>query len=162
MKSDNFHFKLSLVKSFFCDKCKTLDRKLRPFDEYHISRHLFDMYSIYHIVCGIILGLIFKNVYYVVIIAILFEFWENSYFGSKLWKDIVLSLNKHELLYDDVINIIGDILCAVIGYYISRLGLKKSIISIVLFLLTLVLYIKMNPTTPTAVDHIRTIKRLLN
>ena len=160
MKSNDFE--LSYVKSFFCDKCKTFDGKLQLFHEYHVSRHLFDMYSIYHIVWAIILGLIFKNIYYVITIAVLFEIWENSYFGTQFWKDIGLSLNKHELLYDDVINIIGDILCAVIGYYISRLGLKKSIISIVLFLLTLVLYIKMNPTTPTAVDHIRTIKRLLN
>lgn len=154
-------FELSYVNTFFCDICKTFDKKLHIFHQYHISRHLFDMYSIYHIVFGIILGLMFKNVYYVITIAILFEFWENSYFGSQLWKDIGMSLNPHEPTYDDVINILGDILCAVIGYYISRLGLKKAIISIVLFLLTLVLYIKMNPTTPTAVAHIQTIKRLL-
>ena len=154
-------FELSYVNTFFCEKCKKFDKKLQLFHEYHISRHLFDMYSIYHIVFGIILGLIFKNLYYVITIAILFEIWENSYFGAQLWKDIGMSMNPHEPEYDDVINILGDILCAVIGYYISRLGLKKAIISIVLFLLTLVLYIKMNPTTPTAVGHIQTIKRLL-
>ena len=109
----------------------------------------------------VLFGLIFKNLYYVITIAILFEFWENSFFGVKLWKDIGMVLNSREHEYDDVINILGDILCAVIGYYISRLGLKKALISVVLFVLTLVLYIKINPTTPTAVAHIRTIKRLL-
>ena len=82
------------------------------------------LYSLDHIVGGIILGLMFNNIYYVIIICILFEILENSFLGVSFWTFIDFS---DHLEYDTYINIIGDLLCSIVGFYITKLGVDISI-----------------------------------
>ena len=153
-------FKVFYTDCFFCFKCKTIGKKLQLYTEHHLNKHLFDPYSLYHILFGIILGLLLNNLGYVIIVAFLFEIWENSFFGVLYWKHIGLS-KLNEFDYDNVLNIIGDIICAIIGFYISRLGTNRSIIIIILFLFIYISYVIINPSSIFATQHIRTINRFL-
>jgi hypothetical protein len=121
---NNEKIKLFYSDSFLCNKCKTIDKKLQLINNKHYSKHFLDIYSLFHIVGGIILGLMFNNIYYVIIIAILFEIWENSFLGVSFWLGIHFS---DHLEYDSYINIIGDLLCSIVGFYITKLGVDISI-----------------------------------
>jgi len=158
--SNHNKFKLFYTDSIFCHKCKTIGEKLQLYTEHHINKHFFDPYSLYHIIFGIILGLLLNNLGYVIIVAFLFEICENSFFGVFYWKNIGLS-KLNEFYYDDVLNIIGDIISAIIGFYISRLGTIRSIIIIILFLFIYISYVIINPSSIFATQHMRTINRFL-
>lgn len=117
---------------FLCGKCTKLTDKLTLFNDEHLNSHLLDCFSFWHIIGGILLGLILKRVDYVILVNLLFEFIENTHLGVSFWIQSGVS-NKHE--YDTYINIIGDTLCVMAGFYISRKGLRVSIYAAILLLI---------------------------
>lgn len=69
------------------------------------------------------------------IISLLFEVIENSQICVRFW--IATGIEK-EQKYDTFMNSFGDNICVLLGYFISKLGLKKSIYFI-FFLILIVL-----------------------
>ena len=80
------------------------------------------------------MGLVFKRLDYVLIGNFLFEFIENTYIGVDFWIKSGISNN---LEYDTYLNILGDSIGVLIGYYVSKKGLQVSlyvaILALVLF-----------------------------
>ena len=131
--------KLFYSENFLCGMCHDFDSKITLFNDYHASQHLFDYWSFVHILFGIILGLIFKNFIIILIVSCAFELIENSFFGVSLWKNLGVSASINSFNYDTYINIIGDTICVLMGFYISKLGIKQSLyaITVIMFILSL-------------------------
>ena len=117
-----------------CEKCNTFAEKIVPFNDSHLNKHLFDFFTLWHIIGGIFLGLVFKRLDYVLIGNFLFEFIENTYIGVDFWIKSGISNNQE---YDTYLNILGDSIGVLIGYYVSKKGLQVSlyvaILALVLF-----------------------------
>ena len=138
--------KFFYANSFLCTLCKDFDSKLECFNDYHTSQHLFDCWSFIHVIGGIALGLIFNSLIITLILNFLFEFVENTKYGVSFWEIIGISSNIDCLNYDTYINIIGDTICVLFGFYISTLGIKNSIYAIIaliiIFCISSVIYSK--------------------
>lgn len=118
--------KIFFTSHFLCPECETLEDKLEVFSNKHYSQHLLDDYSFTHIIWGIIYGLTLKNLKNVLLANFIFEFFENSFIIVELYKKA-----GYERTFDTWINIIGDTLCVLFGYLISKLGKIKAIIILV-------------------------------
>ena len=135
--------KILYTQDFFCPFCKDIPSKMVLFNDNHSSQHFFDCWSFFHIIGGILLGLVVKNVEFVIIICVIFEIIENCFPGVMLWK--VLGFSKLLNCYDTYINIIGDTLCVLLGFYISKLGIVSSfhfILSMLFIVLFFMLWMK--------------------
>ena len=78
------------------------------------------------------MGLMLKRLDYVILANFLFEFIENTRVGVSFWIQSGVS-NKYE--YDTYLNIIGDTLCVIAGFYISRKGRRVSMYMAILLLI---------------------------
>lgn len=118
--------KIFFTQHLLCPECKTLDDKLILFNNNHYSQHLFDDYSFTHIIWGIIYGLTLKKFKKTLMANFIFEFFENSFIIVNLYKRA-----GYVRTFDTWINIVGDTLCVLLGYLISKLGKIKAIIILV-------------------------------
>lgn len=137
---------------FLCEKCDTLTDKLTLFNDVHLNNHLFDCYMFWHVIGGIFLGLVLKRFDYVIIANFLFEIIENSYLGVSYW---IYSGISTKLEYDTYINIIGDILCVIAGFYISKRGFRVSMYGVVIMLILFF-------TVPMCLEKSETLKQIRN
>ena len=122
--------------SLLCQYDKSVKHNLKLFHDDHYSNHMFDGYSLSHIYFGIFYGFIFRKWWLVLIIAIIFEVIENSGFVAKRFRQI-----GYEITYDSVVNIIGDLICNMIGfliYYYVPFGYKW--ILLVIFVLNEIIF----------------------
>jgi hypothetical protein len=134
--------KIFYTENFFCPLCKDINTQCTLFHDYHTSQHLFDCWSFFHIIGGILLGFFTKKIEYVVIIGIFFEIYENSYLGVKMWKN--LNFTKRDS-FDTYINIIGDMACVIAGFYITKLGFNSSfhfVLSLLFIILLFMIFLK--------------------
>jgi len=129
--------KLFYTNCFFCPVCKDINSKCILFHDSHTSQHFFDCWSFFHVIGGILLGLLTKKLEYVIIIGILFEIYENSLLGVKMWKN--LNFTKRDS-FDTYINIIGDMICVIVGFYIAKLGFNSSFHFMLSFLFIILLF----------------------
>lgn len=98
----------------------------------HYSQHLFDGYSISHFWTGIFGGFVVPKWYLFLIISILFEIVENSNFMATKFRKVGYDITK-----DSIINISGDLICNMTGYFCSYLTpYPYKLLWIILFLLS--------------------------
>lgn len=113
------------------------------------SQHLLDPYSFTHVLHGFLffylVALVFKRLarswQFVLAIALeaAWEVFENSSFVIDRYRTATAALGYQG---DTVVNSVGDLLCAVIGFQIARqVGIRWSLILFLLFELMLVLWI---------------------
>ena len=114
------------------------------------SQQLFDPYSFTHILHGFLffylVVLVFKRLarswQLVLAIALeaVWEVFENSSFVIDRYRTATAALGYQG---DTVVNSVGDLLCAVIGFLIAqRFGVRNSLILFALFELILILWIR--------------------
>lgn len=113
--------------------CKDRDYNIWNGLDHHMSQHLFDHYSITHMLHGIIMfnilvlyrGYLHINLYVTIIVSCVWEILENTNFIIEIYRKDAL----HNGYYgDSIINSIGDIMCCIMGYYVSKMiGTHKSI-----------------------------------
>lgn len=149
--------KFFYTEYFFCQICKSFESKLELFNDSHTNMHLFDYWSFLHIIFGIFLGILFKNIIIVLIINFAFEFWENSYVGVNLWQNIGVSF-PDKLDYDTYINIIGDTICVLLGFYISSFGIETSLTAIALILIIIGLFAIIDENSSILIFVMRCLK----
>ena len=107
------------------------------------SRQIFDIYSFSHAVHGILFYFLFKflkikpliGLYITIIFVMLWEMFENT-------ETIINKYRKTYRLYegDSIVNIIGDIIFTVIGYFIAFMYPGISIIYLILSEIVLMPY----------------------
>jgi len=113
------------------------------------SQHLFDPYSFTHVLHGVLffwlLTLVFKRMarsrqlLLALLLEAIWEVFENSSFVIERYRTATAALGYHG---DTVVNSIGDLLCALLGYLIARqLGVRRSVIMFLLVELILILWI---------------------
>ncbi|HKR11381.1 MAG TPA: DUF2585 family protein [Pyrinomonadaceae bacterium] len=114
------------------------------------SQQLFDPYSFTHVLHGFLLfwltTLVFRNlssVWQLTLAAILEALWEvleNSHFIIDRYRTQTAALGYEG---DTIVNSLGDLACAVIGFLIvRRLGWSRSLILFLLFELILLFWIR--------------------
>jgi len=113
------------------------------------SQHLFDPYSFTHVLHGVmffwLITLLFRRmapgrqVLLAVLLEAVWEVFENSSFVIDRYRTATAALGYQG---DTVVNSIGDLLCALLGYLIARqLGVRRSIILFLFVELILILWI---------------------
>jgi hypothetical protein len=114
------------------------------------SQQLFDPYSLTHVLHGLLffylVALFFKrlegNWQLLLAIALeaVWEVFENSSFVIDRYRTATAALGYQG---DTVVNAVGDLLCAVVGFLIARkIGVFRSLILFALFELVLLLWIR--------------------
>jgi hypothetical protein len=94
---------------------------------------MFDLFTISHICVGIIYSLILKKPEYVFAASIIFEVIENSSYIANIFKDL-----GYESVNDTLINIYGDIVAVMFGYFIySQVENKFNLIILLIVIETL-------------------------
>ena len=99
------------------------------------SQQFADIYSLSHITHGILFFLLFNyftitktnSLYYTILFEIIWELFENTDF-------IINKYRKNYRLYngDSIINMIGDVIFAIIGYYFTKNYYKLSILFVII------------------------------
>ena len=113
------------------------------------SQHLFDPYSFTHVLHGVmffwLITLLFRRmargrqVLLALALEAAWEVIENSSFVIDRYRTATAALGYQG---DTVVNSIGDLLCALLGYLIARkLGVRRSVILFLLVELILILWI---------------------
>jgi Protein of unknown function (DUF2585) len=113
------------------------------------SQHLFDPYSFTHVLHGVmffwLIALLFRRMapgrqlLLALLLEAVWEVFENSSFVIDRYRTATAALGYQG---DTVVNSIGDLLCALLGYLIARqLGIRRSIILFLLVELILILWI---------------------
>lgn len=108
----------------------------------HGSKHMFDQYSLTHfwwsLLVTLLLKLVIKDtkrlvIVHIVLVSIIFEIIENSPTHIKRFQRIEIdSSGKTNYRGDSVINLIGDIMCNLLGLYIGvTLPIEYSILLLV-------------------------------
>ena len=116
-----------------CDLCKDCRSKQVLYNNDHYNRHMFDLYSISHISAGIIYSLILKKPEYVFAASIIFEVIENSSYMQNIFRQLGFKSIK-----DTLINIYGDTVAVMIGYYIyTKVQNKFNLIILLIVIETL-------------------------
>jgi len=113
------------------------------------SQHLFDPYSFTHVLHGVmffwLIALVFRRMapgrqlLLALLLEATWEVFENSRFVIERYRTATAALGYQG---DTVVNSIGDVLCALLGYLIARqLGVRWSLILFLLVELILILWI---------------------
>ena len=113
------------------------------------SQHLFDPYSFTHVLHGVmffwLIALVFRRmapsrqVLLALALEAAWEVFENSRFVIERYRTATAALGYQG---DTIVNSIGDLLCALLGYLIARqLGVRWSLILFLLLELILILWI---------------------
>ena len=113
------------------------------------SQHLFDPYSFTHVLHGVmffwLIALVFRRmapsrqVLLAFALEAAWEVFENSRFVIERYRTATAALGYQG---DTIVNSIGDLLCALLGYLIARqLGVRWSLILFLLLELILILWI---------------------
>lgn len=106
--------------SIICKYNNDFNHNMKLFDNKHYSNHMFDGFSLSHIYYGILYTAIFREWWMVLTVAIFFEIIENSPYISRKFRKNGYHNNK-----DSIINILGDLICAMIGFLIYTNTPKK-------------------------------------
>jgi len=113
----------------------------------HNSKHLFEIYSLTHIFWKIVLTVIIKqfcsnnklNMIFIPLISVLFEIHENLDVNIKKYQRIEIdSQGFTSYRGDSIINIIGDIMCGILGVYIGLYFDVKIVIFILISLFIII------------------------
>ena len=113
------------------------------------SQHLLDPYSFTHVLHGVmffwLIALVFRRMapgrqlLLALLLEATWEVFENSRFVIERYRTATAALGYQG---DTVVNSIGDVLCALLGYLIARqLGIRWSLILFLLVELILILWI---------------------
>jgi hypothetical protein len=116
----------------------------------HTSQHLFDPYSLTHVLHGVLFfwlaGLIFERLaiewksLIAIVVECLWEIFENSPYIIQKYRENTASL---DYFGDSVANSVGDVLACAIGFIVAaKLGVWRSLIFFVLTELFLLLWIR--------------------
>lgn len=125
---------------FLCPFCKDISNKLTLFNDSHACSHLFDSWSFFHIIGGLLLGLLFDGLGIVIFINFLFEFFENSYIGIHFWSNLGFISVQDRSGCDTYMNILGDTICVIFGFFISKkFGFNVSLVFITIYFLIILL-----------------------
>ena len=116
-----------------CDLCTDCKSKKVLYNKDHYNRHMFDLFTISHICVGIIYSLILKKPEYVFAASIIFEIIENSSYIQNIFKDL-----GYTSVNDTLINIYGDTVAVMFGYFIySQVENKFNLIILLIVIETL-------------------------
>ncbi|MBB74326.1 MAG: hypothetical protein CMJ75_07420 [Planctomycetaceae bacterium] len=95
-----------------------------------MGKQLFDQYTLLHFSCGVIAYFWGVTIWYWMIAHVIFEILENTTFGMKFINETLTFWPGGKPERDSFINIIGDNLGAMVGWYcakaLERLGEERK------------------------------------
>ncbi len=118
--------------NIFCKFDNSFKHNIQIINNEHYSQHLFDGYTISHFWTGVLGGFVIPKWYLFLVISITFEIIENTNYIAAKFRKVGYNISK-----DSVVNITGDIISNMMGYFCSFLTpYPYKLIWIILFLLS--------------------------